>query len=166
MGTPVAPLIDQATRYLRTFQNTERFAVIIPQVQIFVLQTVLCILYQTASPRLHLTDSLLVVVAKWLHCRSVEREAMKNAIILLLLVAFVGCSGNEEAKGLTMPLTLAQWQQMDETSKYELETLERLKESVPEYHDNQKWQQFLVEEVVPGVNQFDSKDKINSKNKR
>ena len=65
-----------------------------------------------------------------------------------------------------MPLTLAQWQQMDETSKYELETLERLKESVPEYHDNQKWQQFLVEEVVPRVNQFDSKDKINSKNKR
>ena len=56
---------------------------------------------------------------------------------------------------------------MDEASKYELDTLERLKESVPEYRDDQKWQQFLVEEVVPNMNQFDStKDKINSNNKR
>ena len=91
---------------------------------------------------------------------------MKNATLLLLLFAFIGCSGNDEAKGLMTPLTLAQWQQLDETSKYELDTLKRLKESVPEYHDDQKWQRFLVEEVVPNMNQFDSKDKINSKNKR
>ncbi len=92
---------------------------------------------------------------------------MKIVMVLLLLCALIGCSGSEQAKGLAASLTLAEWQQMDEASKYELDTLERLKESVPEYRDDQKWQQFLVEEVVPNMNQFDStKDKINSNNKR
>ena len=85
---------------------------------------------------------------------------MKIVMVLLLLCALIGCSGSEQAKGLAASLTLAEWQQMDEASKYELDTLERLKESVPEYRDDQKWQQFLVEEVVPNMNQFDStKDK-------
>ena len=92
---------------------------------------------------------------------------MKIVMVLLLLCASIGCSGSEQAKSLSAPLTLAEWQQMDEASKYELGALERLKESVPEYRDDQKWQQFLVEEVVPNMNQFDStKDKINSNNKR
>ena len=92
---------------------------------------------------------------------------MKIVMVLLLLCALIGCSGSEQAKGLAASLNLAEWQQMDEASKYELGTLERLKESVPEYRDDQKWQQFLVEEVVLNVNQFDStKDKINSNNKR
>jgi len=92
---------------------------------------------------------------------------MEIVMVLLLLCAFVGCGGSEPATGLAAPLSLAEWRQMDEASKYELDTLECLKESVLEYRDDQKWQQFLVEEVVPNMNQFDSaKDKINSKSKR
>ena len=89
---------------------------------------------------------------------------MKIATMSLLLFVFVGCGDSEEAKALTPPLTLAEWQQMEEASKYKLDTLERLKESVPEYRDDQKWQRFLADEVVPSMNQNDSKDKINSKN--
>lgn len=91
---------------------------------------------------------------------------MKIAMILMLVFAVNGCRGNQEPNDLTRPLTLAQWQQMDEASKYSFDTLERLKASVPAYRDDQKWQQFLAEEVVPNIKQFDSKDKINSKNKR
>ena len=94
-ATRGAPSIDQAIRYLRTFQNTERSVVIIQQVQIFVLPTVLYILYQAVSPRIRLTDSLLVVVVKWFHCRRVKREAMKIATILLLLFVFAGCGDND-----------------------------------------------------------------------
>jgi len=74
---------------------------------------------------------------------------MKIIAVILLPFAFVGCDGNEEIKGSSTPLTLDAWQQMDENSKYELNTLERLRASAPDYHDNQKWQQFLIKEAVP-----------------
>ena len=72
---------------------------------------------------------------------------MSKLLPLIVLLALSGCQGPEGSAQVEMPLTKVEWSKMDETSKFETATLERLRNSTPEFQDDKKWQQFLIEEL-------------------
>ena len=72
---------------------------------------------------------------------------MSKLLPLIVLLALIGCQGPEGSAPVEMPLTKVEWSKMDETSKFETAILERLRNSTPEFQDDKKWQQFLIEEL-------------------
>ncbi|MEL7499764.1 MAG: hypothetical protein AAFN77_19330 [Planctomycetota bacterium] len=75
---------------------------------------------------------------------------MKRLFVLLAFCCLVGCVGEtkvvEDTNG---PLSLEDWKVMDVSSKYELETFDRLKLAMPKLKNDKVWEKFMRKVVVP-----------------
>lgn len=73
--------------------------------------------------------------------------AISIVIASIVSMAVVGC-GNEKSASIE-PLTIEQWSAMSHEEKFTSETLARLKASVAEFEDKERWQMFLIKESTP-----------------
>ena len=82
--------------------------------------------------------------------RFLERT-MYRFLILSLVLVLSGCGGAEEVQllDLSRPLSVETWKGLEVSQKYELETLELLRESDPEIKTEKDWKRFMKEVVVP-----------------
>ncbi|MDY3554367.1 hypothetical protein GobsT_23630 [Gemmata obscuriglobus] len=60
-----------------------------------------------------------------------------------------GCGGPPAPAPEEAPLTVEQWKALPAQKKYEVETLERVKHGSPKFQDQQAWDKFIREVMVP-----------------
>lgn len=76
-------------------------------------------------------------------------RGMGLALLLLLAVFASGCGRNRKAQA-TEPLTYETWQAYPAEKKYEISTIERLKNDNPKFADDREWNRFMKTVLVPG----------------
>ncbi len=74
---------------------------------------------------------------------------IRFTLLLLSLSIIVGCGGTRLPSPETEPLTLEKWTVLPATTKYEVETLERLKEGTPKLQDDREWAKFTRAVLIP-----------------
>jgi hypothetical protein len=80
-----------------------------------------------------------------------------NHLLRLMFLSFtltvVGC-GHQQADESTSdaPLTMEQWKALPSQTRYEIETLERLKQGTPKLQNQREWDRFTREELLPMKN--------------
>lgn len=81
---------------------------------------------------------------------------MKHYMISTILVTlfFVGCGKGEQELGPVIPeaLTVDTWKGLESAVKYDGATLDRLRESNPEFAKEKDWDKFMREVFVPERN--------------
>ncbi len=85
---------------------------------------------------------------------NLEKKMNRLLILMLLTISavWVGCSRPPEVVDTSLkdkPLTVEEWKQLDVDVKYEFETFERLKIAEPDLNDEEKWDEFMREVIVP-----------------
>jgi hypothetical protein len=77
---------------------------------------------------------------------------MKPAVwipVLLGSILVIGCGAKHPPPAPTAPLTIEEWKELPVDTKYEIGTLERLKEGTPKLQDDREWHQFARTVLVP-----------------
>ena len=72
------------------------------------------------------------------------------ALMLALALCLPGCGGSRPVAEKPAPLTVAEWKALPAAQKYEVETLERLKDTDPTFAAPGKWEAFVRTTVIPG----------------
>lgn len=69
---------------------------------------------------------------------------------LMTAAGLVGCGSSQPTAGDgAPPLTVEQWKALPVETKYEIETLERLKQGDPNLQDQRAWDKFTREVLLP-----------------
>jgi hypothetical protein len=66
------------------------------------------------------------------------------------MMILAGCGDNKLPSSEKTLLTLEQWEVLPTNIKYEIDTLERLKEGNPQLMEQREWDKFLKTVLLPG----------------
>jgi hypothetical protein len=72
------------------------------------------------------------------------------ALLLLLAVLAVPGCGRSKTKAAMAPLSVEMWSSYEPQKKYEIATIERLKNEDPKFTDDAEWDRFMKTVVIPG----------------
>lgn len=78
-------------------------------------------------------------------------RATIGLLALVTAIALVGCGEKpvEADAALTAPLSVEQWKGLPVETKYEVSTLERVKDGDPKFQQQREWDKFLRTVVNP-----------------
>ena len=74
---------------------------------------------------------------------------LRRSLTLAAGLALVGCGRPEQAAPAETPLTVEQWKALPAPSKYEIDTLERLKQGAPQLQEPRGWDKFTRDVLMP-----------------
>lgn len=80
------------------------------------------------------------------------KQAVSAYLVAVATLLLVGCGSGEPKEVVfdqNLPLSVQQWKTLDVGVKYELETLERLRQSDPKLKSERSWARFMKKVVVP-----------------
>lgn len=77
------------------------------------------------------------------------RRAVMTLCLLSAAVALTGCGSSPATSPGETPLTVEEWKALPAQTKYEVETLERLKLGDPKLQDQRAWDKFTREVLLP-----------------
>lgn len=88
-------------------------------------------------------------------------RVMIAPVILVIAACLTGCGSQPASAPAEGPLTLEQWKALPPEAKYEIDTLERLKQGNPKLQDQREWDRFTRDVLLPAK----KKDQPNGKSR-
>lgn len=70
-------------------------------------------------------------------------------LFLAVAAGLAGCGSPPASAPEERPLTLEQWKALPPETKYEIDTLERLKQGNPKLQDQREWEKFTRDVLLP-----------------
>jgi len=68
---------------------------------------------------------------------------------LVVAACLAGCGSPPPSARAESPLTLEQWKALPAETKYEIDSLERLKQGSPKLQDQREWEKFTRDVLLP-----------------